>query len=79
MAMLTPDVLAGLLRELNTLASAGAADGRSVPLVVPPGLRVGIRRLIEPVMPALPVVSLAELPATVQLTSVGHWEMKHAA
>ena len=78
-AMLTPDTLAGLLRELNTLAAAGAADGRSVPLVVPPGLRVGIRRLIEPVMPALPVVSLAELPATVQLTSVGHWEMKHAA
>ena len=79
MSLLTPDALAGLLRELNTLASAGAADGRSVPLVVPPGLRVGIRRLIEPVMPALPVVSLAELPATVQLTSVGHWEMKHAA
>ncbi|MDQ8153272.1 MAG: flagellar biosynthesis protein FlhA [Gemmatimonadota bacterium] len=78
-ALLTPDALAGLLRELNTLASAGTADGRSVPLVVPPGLRVGIRRLIEPVMPALPVVSLAELPATVQLTSVGHWEMKHAA
>jgi len=78
-SLLTPDALAGLLRELNTLASAGAADGRSVPLVVPPGLRVGIRRLIEPVMPALPVVSLAELPATVQLTSVGHWEMKHAA
>jgi flagellar biosynthesis protein FlhA len=78
-AMLTPDLLAGLLRELNTLASAGAADGRSVPLVVPPGLRVGIRRLIEPVMPALPVVSLSELPATVQLTSVGHWEMRNAA
>jgi len=78
-SLLTPDALAGLLRELNTLASAGASDGRSVPLVVPPGLRVGIRRLIEPVLPTLPVVSLAELPATVQLTSVGHWEMKHAA
>ena len=78
-ALLTPDLLAGLLRELNTLAAAGAADGRAVPLVVPPGLRIGIRRLLEPVMPALPVVSLAELPATVQLTSVGHWEMKHAA
>jgi flagellar biosynthesis protein FlhA len=78
-SLLTPDSLAGLLRELNTLAAAGTVDGRSVPLVVPPGLRVGIRRLIEPVMPALPVVSLAELPASVQLTSVGHWEMKHAA
>ncbi len=78
-SLLTPDALAGLLRELNTLASAGTADGRAVPLVVPPGLRIGIRRLIEPVMPALSVVSLAELPATVQLTSVGHWEMKHAA
>jgi flagellar biosynthesis protein FlhA len=43
-----------------------------------PSLRVGVRRLIEPVLPALPVVSLAELPATVTLQSAGLWEMRHA-
>ena len=40
------------------------------------GVRVGIRRLLEPVMPALPVVSLAELPPFVNLTTVALWEMK---
>jgi flagellar biosynthesis protein FlhA len=64
-----------LLRELQKLA-ATTGDAGPVPLVVPPGLRVGVRRLLEPVMPALPVVSLAELPAFVNLTTVAQWEMK---
>ncbi|MBX9928093.1 MAG: flagellar biosynthesis protein FlhA, partial [Gemmatimonadaceae bacterium] len=77
-SLLSPDALAGLLRELHALAAA-SPDGRVAPLVVPPGLRIGVRRLIEPVLPALPVVSLAELPAAVNLTSLALWEMKHAA
>jgi flagellar biosynthesis protein FlhA len=72
---LTSDALAGLLRELQKLA-ATTGDAGPVPLVVPPGLRVGVRRLLEPVMPALPVVSLAELPPFVNLTTVALWEMK---
>ena len=76
--LLTPDLLAGLLRELQRLTATGA-DQRPLPLVVPPGIRTGVRRLIEPVMPALPVVSLAELPTTVTLTPVATWEMLHAA
>jgi flagellar biosynthesis protein FlhA len=75
MGLLTPDGLAGLLRELNGLSTNGSVDGRPLPLIVPPSLRVGIRRLIEPVLPALPVVSLAELPATVSLQSEGVWDM----
>ncbi len=74
-ATLTSDALAGLLRELQKL-SATTGEAGPVPLVVPPGLRVGIRRLLEPVMPALPVVSLAELPPFVNLTTVAQWEMK---
>jgi flagellar biosynthesis protein FlhA len=79
MGLLTPDGLAGLLRDLNNLATAGSLDGRPLPLITPPSLRVGVRRLIEPVLPALPVVSLAELPPNVTLQSAGTWEMGHAA
>jgi flagellar biosynthesis protein FlhA len=50
-------------------------EGRPLPLIVPPQLRVGIRRLIEPVLPNVPVVSLGELPAQVNLHSVSTWEM----
>jgi len=73
--LLTPDSLANLLRELNALSSANAMEGRLVPLVTPPSLRVGVRRLIEPVLPSLPVISLAELPPSVTLNSVGTWEL----
>jgi flagellar biosynthesis protein FlhA len=73
--LLTPDSLAGLLRDLNQLATMYAADGRPLPLITPPSLRVGVRRLIEPVLPSLPIISLAELPAAITLSSVATWEM----
>jgi flagellar biosynthesis protein FlhA len=83
MGLLTPDGLAVLLRDLNDLSMGGSLDGRPLPLIVPPSLRVGVRRLIEPVLPALPVISLAELPPQVTLQSAGTWEMhggmQHAA
>jgi flagellar biosynthesis protein FlhA len=74
----SPDTLADLLRDLHRLATTHAIDGRMPPLVVPPSLRVGLRRLLEPVFAALPVVSLAEFPPTVQLSSIASWEMNHA-
>jgi flagellar biosynthesis protein FlhA len=79
MSLLNPDTLAGLLRELNNIASMHSVEGRPLPLITPPTLRVGVRRLIEPVLPNVPVVSLAELPASVNLTSVATWELPHAA
>jgi flagellar biosynthesis protein FlhA len=75
MGLLTPDGLALLLRQLDEMATMNSYDGRPLPLIVPPSLRVGIRRLIEPVLPALPVVSLAELPPQVTLQSAGVWEL----
>jgi len=75
--LLTPESLAGMLRDLNHLATTYAVDGRPLPLITPPSLRVGVRRLIEPVLPSLPVVSLAELPAQITLSSVATWEMPH--
>jgi flagellar biosynthesis protein FlhA len=79
MSLLNPDTLATLLRELNTIATMHAVEGRPLPLITPPTLRVGVRRLIEPVLPNVPVISLAELPASVNLTSIATWELPHAA
>ncbi len=78
-ALLNPDALARMLRDLNEMSQAYSSEGRPVPLVTPPSLRVGVRRLIEPVLPSLPVISLAELPTAVNLHSVGMWEMANAA
>jgi flagellar biosynthesis protein FlhA len=77
--MLNPDRLTALLGQLDQLARTYGDDNRGVPLITPPGLRVGIRRLIEPVLPTVPVVSLAELPAHVNLQSVATWELDNAA
>jgi len=77
--MLNPDTLTSLLGKLDDLTRAYSDDGRPIPIITPPGLRVGVRRLIEPVLPGVPVVSLAELPAQASLQSVATWEMLHAA
>jgi flagellar biosynthesis protein FlhA len=77
--LLTPDALAILLRDLNALSSINASEGRTVPLLTPPNLRVGVRRLVEPVLPGLPIVSLAELPSYVRLDSLATWELGNAA
>jgi len=79
MSLLNPDTLATLLRELNAIATMHSVEGRPLPLITPPTLRVGVRRLIEPVLPNVPVISLAELPASVNLTSVATWELPHAS
>jgi len=71
----TPAQLTGLLRQLDALTRAHGEEGRPVPIIVPPGLRVGIRRLIEPVLPNVPVISLAELPPQVNVQTVATWDM----
>ena len=73
--LLNPDSLAALLRDLASHASLHSSEGRPVPLIAPPSLRVGIRRLIEPVLPALPVISIGELPPHVNLNGVAMWEL----
>jgi flagellar biosynthesis protein FlhA len=77
-SLLTPDVLVALLRDLQKITTPNGDVGQ-IPLLVPPGLRVGVRRLVEPVMPALPVLSLTELPPTVHVNTLATWELKHAA
>ena len=77
--LLTPDAHANLLRDLNAISSINASEGRTIPLLTPPNLRVGVRRLVEPVLPGLPIISLAELPSYVKLDSLATWELGHAA
>ncbi len=78
-SVLDPDTLTTLLGTLDDLTQAYADDGQLPPVITPPGLRVGIRRLIEPVLPNVPVISLAELPPQASLRSLATWEMFHAA
>jgi flagellar biosynthesis protein FlhA len=77
--MVDPDTLSAMLRQLDLLTRSYAEDGRPLPLITPPGLRIGIRRLIEPVLPGVPVISLAELPPQVNLRSLATWELANAA
>jgi flagellar biosynthesis protein FlhA len=77
--MPTPDQLTDLLRRLDSTVRRFSEDGRPVVLVTPPSLRVGIRRLLEPVLPAVPVLSLAELPPHVNLQTVATWDWTDAA
>ena len=72
---LDPDSLTGLLRTLNELASNARRDGRPRPLITPPALRAGVRRLVEPILPELPVISLGELPPQMPVQSLAIWEM----
>ncbi len=79
MPQLDPDHLAGVLRSLNDLASQAKRDGQYRPLITPPSLRVGVRRLVEPILPKLPIVSLGELPAQTPIQSLATWELSRAA
>ena len=78
-ALIDPDTLTRLLSELDSIWRRGVEGDRRAPLISPPGLRIGIRRLIEPVLPAIPVVSLSELPPQVTVNSLATWEIQSAA
>lgn len=76
---LEPEDLTGALRQLSELMNHHKRDGQFRPLITPPSLRVGVRRLVEPVMPNLPVLSLGELPAQTPIHSLATWELPRAA
>lgn len=74
-----PEELTSALRMLNDLMNRHKRDGQFRPLITPPALRVGVRRLVEPVLPHLPVLSLGELPAQTPIHSIATWELTRAA
>lgn len=77
--LIEPDQLTVALDGLRRISANVTRDGHTVALVTPPALRVGIRRLIEPSLPRLPVVSLAELPAQTPIQTIQIWELHDAA
>ncbi|HVO35482.1 MAG TPA: flagellar biosynthesis protein FlhA [Gemmatimonadales bacterium] len=76
---LEPDEVARMLRSLNDLMRSHRHDGAPPPLITPPALRVGVRRLVEPVLPDVPVLSLGELPPDMPIQSLATWELPLAA
>jgi flagellar biosynthesis protein FlhA len=72
---LEPEQLTASLDALHRILESTKRDGILPPLITPPALRIGIRRLIEPSFHRLPVVSLAELPAQTQIKTVAVWEL----
>ncbi|MGD9524595.1 MAG: flagellar biosynthesis protein FlhA [Gemmatimonadales bacterium] len=75
---LEPDQLTALLRSLADLVARTRRDGRVRPLITPPALRVGIRRLVEPILPDLPIISLGELPPATPVEGTAIWEISRA-
>jgi flagellar biosynthesis protein FlhA len=76
---MTPDDLTRSLQRLQDLIALHRRDGITAPLVTPPGLRLGIRRLVEPILPRLPVISLNELPPQTPIENLSTWELPNAA
>jgi len=77
-SQLEPEELTTLLHELNRMTSEARRDGQLPPLITPPGLRIGIRRLVEPILPRLPVIALSELPPQAPILNLGTWELRRA-
>jgi flagellar biosynthesis protein FlhA len=73
---IAPERLSMAIQDLDRLTQ-GSAPGR-VPLITPPSLRVGIRKLLEPVLPNVPVISLSELPSQAGFEPLGIWELNNA-
>jgi flagellar biosynthesis protein FlhA len=76
---LDPETLHRALGDLERLVQQQRRDGGQAPLIAPPGLRLGVRRLTEPVLPRLVVVSLAELPPQTPVENLATWELSDAA
>jgi flagellar biosynthesis protein FlhA len=75
------EALGEVLRALHALMERNRVEGRYLPLIVHGALRVGVRRLIEPVMPRVPVVAFEDLPPQLNVDFVDTWDLAalHAA
>ncbi|MBD3162346.1 MAG: EscV/YscV/HrcV family type III secretion system export apparatus protein, partial [Candidatus Eisenbacteria bacterium] len=77
--ILEPEQLGRLVERLPEIVRMNTTDGRSPALITPPALRLGVRKIVQPTLPRLPVVSLAELPAQAPIEPLAVWELENAA
>ncbi len=71
-----PERLSAAIQQLDRLTREHGPG--PVPVITPPSLRVGVRKLLEPVLPHVPVISLAELPSHAGFEPLGSWELNDA-
>lgn len=74
---LAPERLSSAIQNLDRMTRNHGVH--TVPVITPPSLRVGVRKLLEPVLPHVPVISLAELPSHAGFEPLGSWELTDAS
>lgn len=74
---LAPERLSTAIQNLDRMTRNHGVH--TVPVITPPSLRVGVRKLLEPVLPHVPVISLAELPSHAGFEPLGTWELTDAS
>lgn len=74
---LPPNTLRQLYRAVTDEVEKVVQQGRQPIIVTAPHARIHFRRLIEPVMPNVTVISFAELPASVNVESIGTVGLTH--
>ncbi len=75
--VLPPQTLQQLYRAVAGEIEKVAKDGRQPIIITAPHTRIHFRRLIEPVLPNVMVISFAELPASVNVESIGIVRLTH--
>ena len=68
---LTPDTTRHLLERVNDLVERAVAGGRQPVILTSVRVRGALRRMIEPILPHVAVLSFAEITAGTPVTSVG--------
>jgi len=66
-----PSVAQEIIRSLNSVVERSAYLGKQVVVLASPLVRTYLRKLIERVAPSLPVLSYNEIPANLEIESVG--------
>lgn len=74
--LLDPQNLDRVLRNIEAIVVKHRRDGKLPPVITTPALRLGVRELIDPVFPHLPVVSTAELPTRMMIHWVATWDLE---
>jgi len=68
---LTPDVNRNVVQRISALVEKAIASGSQPIVLTSSRLRSGVRRLLEPVLPHVAVLSFAEVSAGTAVTSIG--------